>query len=152
VRAGSDDVAIVGLISPRTTGSATLTASVNNLTARRSILFTHAFPDDAVLSVAGSFRLTASFASKAILRAELTRSSGTVTRGTEVAFEAVARAAAFGYFNRDHQRRDRPGDGRVHPWKHPRARRGDAACEGGGGGCAGDGENRGREPVKVRFR
>jgi hypothetical protein len=101
VRAGSDDVAIVGLISPRTTGSATLTASVNNLTARRSIEFTHAFPDDAVLSVAGSFRLTASFASKAILRVELTRSSGTVTRGTEVAFEAIddSSGQAFGFFN-----------------------------------------------------
>lgn len=101
VRAGSDDLATVGLISPRTTGLATVSASVNNLTARRNIEFTHAFPDNAVLSVSGSFRLSASFASKAILRVELTRDPGTVTRGTEVAFEAVddSSGQAFGYFN-----------------------------------------------------
>jgi hypothetical protein len=101
VRAGSDDLAIAGLVSPRSSGAATVSATVNGLVARRNVEFTHAFPDAAVLSVSGSFRLTASFASKASLRLDLTRGSGTVTRGTEVAFEAVddSSGQAFGYFN-----------------------------------------------------
>jgi len=50
-----------------------VTASVNNLTARRTVEFTHAYPDDVSLAVQGSFRLTASFSTKATLRAELSR-------------------------------------------------------------------------------
>jgi len=101
VRAGTDDVASVGLVSPRTTASAVITASVNNLTARRTVEFTHAFPDDVSLAVQGSFRLTASFSTKATLRAELSREVGSVTRGTEVRFTAVddSTGQTFGFWS-----------------------------------------------------
>jgi hypothetical protein len=101
VRAGTDDVASVGLVSPRTTASAVVTASVNNLTARRTVEFTHAYPDDVSLAVQGSFRLTASFSTKATLRAELSRDVGSVTRGTEVRFTAVddSTGQTFGFWS-----------------------------------------------------
>jgi hypothetical protein len=101
VRAGTDDVASVGLVSPRTTASAVITASVNNLTARRTVEFTHAYPDDVSLAVQGSFRLTASFSTKATLRAELSREVGSVTRGTEVRFTAVddSTGQTFGFWS-----------------------------------------------------
>jgi hypothetical protein len=105
VRAGSDDLASVGLVSPRTTGVATVTASVNNLTARRTIEFTPAMPDDATLVVSGSFRLSASFATKAILRAQLLRDTGTVSRGIEVAWTATDDSTGnrFGYWSGESQ-------------------------------------------------
>ena len=101
VRAGTDDLASVGLVSPRTTASAVVTASVNNLTARRTVEFTHAYPDDVSLAVQGSFRLTASFSTKATLRAELSRDVGSVTRGTEVRFTAVddSTGQTFGFWS-----------------------------------------------------
>jgi hypothetical protein len=101
VRAGTDDLAIVGLVSPRTTASAVVTASVNNLTARRTVEFTHAYPDDISLAVQGSFRLSASFSTKATLRAELSREVGFVTRGTEVHFTAVddSTGQEFGFWS-----------------------------------------------------
>lgn len=101
VRAGTDDLASVGLVSPRTTASAVVTASVNNLTARRTVEFTHAYPDDVSLAVQGSFRLTASFSTKATLRAELSREVGSVTRGTEVRFTAVddSTGQTFGFWS-----------------------------------------------------
>jgi hypothetical protein len=89
VRAGTDDLAVIGVVSPRTVATAVVTASVNNLTARRTLEFTHAYPDGISLAVLGSFRLTASFSTKASLRAELVRDSGSVTRGTEVRFTAT---------------------------------------------------------------
>lgn len=101
VRAGTDDLAIVGLVSPRATASAVVTASVNNLTARRTVEFTHAYPDDISLAVGGSFRLTASFSTKSTLRAELSREVGLVTRGTEVRFTAVddSTGQEFGFWS-----------------------------------------------------
>ena len=101
VRAGSDDLATVGLTSPRTTGLATVTASVNDLTARRTVEFTTALPDDVTLVVSGSFRLPASFATKAVLRAQLLRDIGTVSKGTEVAFTATNDSSGntFGYWS-----------------------------------------------------
>lgn len=101
VRAGTDDLASVGLVSPRTPASAVVTASVNNLTARRSVEFTHAYPDDVSLAVQGSFRLTASFSTKVTLRAELTREVGSVTRGTEVRFTALddSTGQEFGFWS-----------------------------------------------------
>jgi hypothetical protein len=101
VRAGTDDLAIVGLVSPRTVASAVVTASVNNLTARRTVEFTHAYPDAVSLAVQGSFRLTASFSTKATLRAELSRDVGSVTRGTEVRFTAVddSTGQEFGFWS-----------------------------------------------------
>lgn len=101
VHAGTDDIASVGLVSPRTTASAVVTASVNNLTARRTVEFTHAYPDDVGLAVQGSFRLSASFATKATLRAELSRDVGSVTRGTEVRFTAVddSTGQEFGFWS-----------------------------------------------------
>jgi hypothetical protein len=89
VRAGTDDLAIIGVVSPRTVASAVVTASVNNLTARKTIEFTHAYPDRVSVGLSGSFRLTASFSTKALVRVELTRETGTVTRGTEVRFAAT---------------------------------------------------------------
>ena len=101
VRAGTDDLASVGLVSPRTVASAVVTASVNNLTARRTVEFTHAYPDALSLAVQGSFRLTASFSTKATLRAELSRDVGSVTRGTEVRFTAVddSTGQEFGFWS-----------------------------------------------------
>jgi hypothetical protein len=101
VRAGTDDLAIVGLVSPRATASAVVTASVNNLTARRTVEFTHAYPDDISLAVGGSFRLTTSFSTKSTLRAELSREVGLVTRGTEVRFTAVddSTGREFGFWS-----------------------------------------------------
>lgn len=105
VRAGSDDLAAVGLVSPRTTGLATITASVNNLTARRTIEFTPALPDDVTLTMVGSFRLPASFATKAVLRAVLVRDTGTVTKGTEAVFTATddSSGQTFGYWSGERQ-------------------------------------------------
>jgi hypothetical protein len=99
--AGTDNLAIVGLVSPRTPTTATVTASVNNLTVRRTLEFTHAYPDDISLGLLGSFRLTASFATKASVRAELSRDVGSVTRGTEVTFTAVhdATGKEFGFWS-----------------------------------------------------
>ncbi len=101
VRAGTDDLASVGLVSPRAVASAVVTASVNNLTARRTVEFTHAYPDAVSLAVQGSFRLTASFSTKATLRAELSRAVGSVTRGTEVRFTAVddSTGQEFGFWS-----------------------------------------------------
>jgi hypothetical protein len=101
VRAGTDDLATIGVVSPRTPATATLTASVNNLTARRTLEFTHAYPDDISLAVQGSFRLSASYGTKATLRAELWRDVGSVTRGTEVRFTAVHDATdqEFGFWS-----------------------------------------------------
>jgi len=101
VRAGTDDLATVGVVSPRTPTTATVTASVNNLTVRRTLEFTHAYPDDISLGLLGSFRLTASYSTKASVRAELSRDIGSVTRGTEVRFTAVhdATGAEFGYWS-----------------------------------------------------
>ncbi len=101
VRAGTDDIAAIGVVSPRTPATGTVTASVNNLTARRTLEFTHAYPDAMSLGVSGSLRLSASFGTKATLRAQLVRDVGSVTRGTEVAFTGVhdATGQEFGFWS-----------------------------------------------------
>jgi hypothetical protein len=101
VRAGTDNLATVGLVSPREPGTAVVTATINDISARAAVDFTPALPDSASLSVTGSFKLSASFSTKALLTMKLFRSVGTVTRGTEVAFEAVDESSgnAFGFFS-----------------------------------------------------
>lgn len=101
VRAGTDNVATVNLVSPRTVGTALVTASLNNISVRQAVEFTHAYPDRAALSVSGSFRLQASFATKSSLRLELFRDVGTVTRGTLVEWEATDDSTGnpVGYFS-----------------------------------------------------
>lgn len=101
VLADSTNEARVGLVSPRELGTAIVTATLNNLAARASVTFTPALPDSMSLRVSGSFKLTATFSTRVSLTAELFRSSGTVTRGTEVDFEAVddSSGQGFGYFS-----------------------------------------------------
>jgi hypothetical protein len=101
VRAGTDNVATVNLLSPRTVGTAIVTASLNSISVRKTVEFTHAYPDRAALTVSGSFRLQASFATKVGLRLELFRDVGAVTRGTLVTWEATddSTGSPVGYFS-----------------------------------------------------
>jgi hypothetical protein len=101
VRAGTDNLAAVNLVSPRTVGTALITATVSNISVRKVVEFSHAYPDRAALSVSGSFRLQASFATKSSLRMELFRDTGTVTRGTLVEWEAFDDTTGnpVGYFS-----------------------------------------------------
>ena len=100
VRAGTDDTAAVGLISPRETGTAVVTASVNDVSVRATVEFVQALPDSGSLS-SSSLRLAATFSTRAFLTMRLFRETGTVTRGTEVVFEAVDESSqqAFGFFS-----------------------------------------------------
>lgn len=101
VRASTDDLATVGLISPRETGAAVVTATLNSVTVRASIDFVAAGPDSAALSVLGSFKVAASFSTKVLLRLELFRDTGLVSRGTEAVFTATDNGTGreFGVFN-----------------------------------------------------
>jgi flagellar hook protein FlgE len=101
VRVSTDDLAAVGLISPRETGVAVITATLNSVSVRAPIDFVAAGPDSAALSVSGSFRLAAAFTTKTILRLELFRDTGTVTRGREAVFTATDNSTGreFGIFN-----------------------------------------------------
>ena len=101
VRAGTDNVATVNLVSPRSEGSALVTASLNNLSVRQGVEFTHAYPSRAALSIAGSFRLPATFATKSGLRMELFRDVGVVTQGTLVEWSATddSTGHSVGYFS-----------------------------------------------------
>lgn len=74
-------------MSPREPGSAVVTASVNDVSASATVTFTTALPEEATLSVSGTFKITAAFASKVFLRLRLFRSTGTVSKGVEAAFE-----------------------------------------------------------------
>jgi adhesin/invasin len=101
VRAGTDDIAATGLVSPREMGSAVVTATLNDVSVRGTVEFVAAVPESATLSVTGSFRLAATFSTKSSLRLALFRSTGTVSRGTEAEFEAVDESSkrAFGFFS-----------------------------------------------------
>ena len=101
VRASTDDLAAVGLISPREPGSAVITATLNSVSVRAPIEFVAAGPDSASLSVSGSFRIAAAFTTKVMLRLELFRDTGTVTRGAEAIFTATDNSTGreFGVFN-----------------------------------------------------
>jgi hypothetical protein len=101
VRADSNDTATAGLVSPRDPGTAVITASVNDVSARGTVTFTTALPEEATLGVAGTFKVTATFSSKVLLRLQLFRSTGTVSKGVEAVFEVqdVSTGRAFGYFS-----------------------------------------------------
>jgi hypothetical protein len=101
VLADSTNEARVGLISPRELGTALVTATLNGLAARARIAFTPALPHSMSLRAIGSLKLMATFSTKVPLAAELFRESGTVTRGTEVSFEAVddTTRRSFGFFS-----------------------------------------------------
>ncbi len=101
VRAGSDNLARVLLVSPREPATATVTASVSGFVGRTTVTFEAAAPDSLSLSVSGSLKITASFSSKLTVRAQLYRDVGTPTRGAEVRFSATSDSsgAAFGYFS-----------------------------------------------------
>jgi hypothetical protein len=101
VRASTDDLAIVGLISPREVGVALVTATLNSVSVRAPIEFVPAGPDSAALSVTGTFRIAAAFSTKVLLRLELFRDTGVVTRGTEAIFTATDNSSGreFGVFN-----------------------------------------------------
>jgi hypothetical protein len=101
VRAGTDNRATVNLVSPRTVGTALITAAVSNISVRKVVEFTQAYPDRAALSISGTFRLLATFATKASLRLELFRDVGTVTRGTLVEWSATddTTGSPVGYFS-----------------------------------------------------
>jgi hypothetical protein len=99
--ADSSNEARVGLVSPREPGTAIVTATLNGLTARGSVLFTPALPHSMSLSIQGNFKISASFSSKVALSADLYRGTGTVTRGTEVSFSATddSTGRSFGFFS-----------------------------------------------------
>jgi hypothetical protein len=101
VRASTDDLATVGLISPREVGDGVITATLNSVSVRAPISFVAAGPDSASLSVSGSFRIVASFNTKVSLELELFRDTGTVTRGAEAIFTATDNSTGneFGVFN-----------------------------------------------------
>jgi hypothetical protein len=101
VVANSTNEARIGLISPRDTGTATVTASINGLAVRGNVVFTDALPDRMSVRVLGAFRVAASFATKVTLSASLFRDTGTVSRGTDVTFETVDDSSghAFGFFS-----------------------------------------------------
>ncbi|HQZ16828.1 MAG TPA: hypothetical protein PKU70_05080 [Vicinamibacteria bacterium] len=88
VRAGSDNVATVNLVSPRSPGNGVVSATLNGFSVRRTVVFTQAYPDRAAVSLSGSLRLTATFATKAFLTVRLFRDVGTVSRDTNIAWEA----------------------------------------------------------------
>ena len=100
-RADTSNEAHVGLVSPRDTGTAVVTATLNGLAARGSVVFSRALPDSMSLSILGSFKISASFSSKIVLLADLYRDTGTVTRGTEVEFSATddSTGRSFGHFS-----------------------------------------------------
>jgi hypothetical protein len=89
VRAGNDNVATVNLVSPRSPGSGVVTATLNGFTVRKAVVFTTAYPDRAAVSVSGSLRLTATFATKIFLTVKLFRDVGLVSRDINIAWEAV---------------------------------------------------------------
>jgi hypothetical protein len=101
VRAANDDTATAGLVSPRDPGTAVVTATINDVSARTTVTFAAALPEEATLSISGSFKLEASFSTKVILRLQLFRSVGTVTRGVEASFEAtdVSTGRVLGFFS-----------------------------------------------------
>lgn len=101
VRAGSDNVARVLLVSPREPATATVTVAVSGFVGRATVTFEAAAPDSLSLSVSGSFRVVAAFSSKVSLRAQLYREVGTPSRGAEVQFRATddSTGNTFGYFS-----------------------------------------------------
>jgi hypothetical protein len=101
VRAGSDNVARVLLVSPREPATATVTAAVSGFVGRTTVTFEAALPDSLSASVSGSLRITAAFSSKVTVRAQLYREVGTPSRGAEVQFRATSDSSgnAFGYFS-----------------------------------------------------
>jgi hypothetical protein len=101
VRAGSDNVARVLLVSPREPATATVTASVSGFVGRTNVTFEAAPPDSLSVSVSGTLKITASFSSKVTVRAQLYREVGTPSRGAEVQFTATDDSSgnAFGYFS-----------------------------------------------------
>ena len=78
-----------------------ITATLNSVSVRAPIEFVAAGPDSASLSVSGSFRIAAAFTTKVMLRLELFRDTGTVTRGAEAIFTATDNSTGreFGVFN-----------------------------------------------------
>ncbi len=76
VRASTDDLASVGLISPREVGRAIVTATLNGVSVRAGVEFSAAMPDSATLSVSGSFRIAAAFTTKVMLQMELFQGRG----------------------------------------------------------------------------
>jgi hypothetical protein len=88
VRAGSDNIATVNLVSPRSPGGGLVTATLNNISVRKAVQFTQAYPDRAAVSVSGTLRLTATFATKAFLTVRLFRDVGLVSRDINIAWEA----------------------------------------------------------------
>ena len=99
--AGSDSVALVGLISPRETVTALVSATVNGQKSYTNVAFEPARPDQATMSVFGSLQLQATFATKVSLEVELFRDVGAVTPGTEVVFRCFDDSTGnmFGFFS-----------------------------------------------------
>ena len=99
--AGSDAVALVGLISPREVSTALVSATINGQKSYTNVAFERALPDKATMSVFGSLQLTATFATKVSLEVELFRDIGAVTPGTEVAFRCFDDSTGnmFGFFS-----------------------------------------------------
>jgi hypothetical protein len=99
--AGSDAVALVGLISPREVVTALVSATVNGQQSYTNVAFERALPDQATMSVFGSLQLQATFATKVSLEVELFRDVGAVTPGTEVAFRCFDDSTGnmFGFFS-----------------------------------------------------
>jgi len=101
VRAGSDNVARVLLVSPREPATATVTVAVSGFVGRATVTFEAAAPESLALIVSGSLRIAASFSSKSVVRAQLFRGVGTPSRGAEVQFRATddSTGNTFGYFS-----------------------------------------------------
>jgi hypothetical protein len=99
--AGSDNQALVDLVSPRDPGVAIVTATINNIRASAAVTFDPALPDRIAVSVFGSLQLKATFQTKVTVEAQLERVVGQVTEGTEVVFRAFDEStdATFGFFS-----------------------------------------------------
>ncbi len=85
---GSNNVARVGLVSPRVVGAALVSAQFNGRQSGVTVQFEPALPDGIAVSVFGSLQMKATFATKSTVEAELFRIEGKVTPGTEVIFRA----------------------------------------------------------------
>jgi hypothetical protein len=101
VSAGSNSVAVIGLISPREPSVALVTATVNGRQSQTTVQFEHALPDSSTMSVFGSLQLKATFATKINLNVELFRTVGEVTAGTVVRFRTFDDSTGnmFGFFS-----------------------------------------------------
>ena len=99
--AGTDNVARAGLISPRSTGTAVVTAEINDQKSRVDVLFEPALPDQIAVSVFGTLQLKATFTTKVTVNVEMERAVGQVTPGQEVVYRAFDESTGnlFGFFS-----------------------------------------------------